>query len=292
MILRQHGLQVWEPEEPISPEEFCYQALDDVPMDVLVELHEFATGDDAAPVASAVASTGDIWAEGLPARVFLSHLHDRRQFVAQAKNCLANLGIAAFVAHDDINPSNHWRGVIKAGLASCDALVAFMDDGFHASQWCDQEVGWALGRNIPVLPVRPIGFDRSTASDGFIEEHQDLLLDKAEGYPAPWLSWEILKVLLGTNTTNAVGVRALGEALVRSSSYDRTRDLWRLIEEQSTIESDTLRRIEFAGNSNRQVYEAGYGYPSRKIPELIEELVLRHEPPPPRFAPDYGEEPF
>jgi hypothetical protein len=76
-----------------------------------------------------------------------SHVHTNRHFVGQVKRRLAERhGMDAFVAHDDIDPSKHWREVIKTGLSTCDMFVVFLDPGFHESQWCDQEVGWALAR--------------------------------------------------------------------------------------------------------------------------------------------------
>src|SRR5690606_30030135 len=105
----------------------------------------------------------------LPARAFLSHVHEERVFVGAVKEILTNrYGIDAFVAHDDIHPSKTWRSTIKTALDTCDFFVAFLHPKFHESQWCDQEVGWALSRGIPILPVHPVGFDRSTAMDGFL----------------------------------------------------------------------------------------------------------------------------
>jgi hypothetical protein len=87
-----------------------------------------------------------------PLFVFISHLYERRDFAAQLQLCLRRYGIESFVAHNDIEPSKAWRDEIKAALASCHAFVALLHDDFHKSQWCDQEVGWALARNIPLFP--------------------------------------------------------------------------------------------------------------------------------------------
>jgi hypothetical protein len=72
---------------------------------------------------------------------FLSHIRQERHLVGDVKRRLeGSYGIDAFVAHDDIHPSKTWREQIKTALASCHLFVAFLHDGFHASQWCDQEV--------------------------------------------------------------------------------------------------------------------------------------------------------
>src|ERR1043165_320621 len=47
-------------------------------------------------------------------------------------------------------------------LSTCDSLVALLHDNFHASNWTDQEIGFAMGRGVPTFAVRlgatPYGF--------------------------------------------------------------------------------------------------------------------------------------
>lgn len=78
------------------------------------------------------------------------------------KSFLGSWGISAFTAHEDIEPSREWRNEVEAGLESMDVLVAVVDPGFKESEWCAQEVGFALGRKVDVLPLRaamdPFGF--------------------------------------------------------------------------------------------------------------------------------------
>ncbi|WP_210247720.1 hypothetical protein, partial [Salinarimonas soli] len=33
------------------------------------------------------------------------------------------------------------------------AMVVFLHDGFGESKYCDQEVGWVMGRHRPILPL-------------------------------------------------------------------------------------------------------------------------------------------
>ena len=35
-----------------------------------------------------------------------------------------------------------------------DALVALLTENFHDSNWTDQEVGVAIGRDVPVITIR------------------------------------------------------------------------------------------------------------------------------------------
>jgi len=85
-------------------------------------------------------------------RLFISHTSAFHEFAsAIAKILHDRYGIDGFVAHADIEPSADWQNEIEASLKSMDALLALLTPGFSQSYWCNQEVGWALGR--PCLAV-------------------------------------------------------------------------------------------------------------------------------------------
>jgi len=93
-----------------------------------------------------------IWGES-KARVFLSHKSTIKKDAAELKGSLARCGIAAFVAHEDIEPTEQWHREIEYALSSMDALAALLTSDFHDSNWTDQEVGFALGRGVPLIPI-------------------------------------------------------------------------------------------------------------------------------------------
>lgn len=72
------------------------------------------------------------------------------------------MGIPAFVAHEDIQATREWRDEVEAGLETMEVLVAVVEPGFRESDWCAQEVGFALGKKVEVIPLRagldPFGF--------------------------------------------------------------------------------------------------------------------------------------
>ncbi|TWT44431.1 hypothetical protein RAS1_08460 [Phycisphaerae bacterium RAS1] len=91
-------------------------------------------------------------------RVFLSHKATVKVETSQLKQSLAQCGIGAFVAHEDIEPTQEWQKEIERALFSMDALVALLSADFHDSNWTDQEVGVAIGRGVPLIAVR-LGLD-------------------------------------------------------------------------------------------------------------------------------------
>lgn len=105
--------------------------------------------------------SADFWKDGY-LRVFISHLSSNRERMSALKSSLSHWGISAFIAHEDIKASREWRDEVEAGLETMDVLVAVVEPGFKESDWCAQEVGYALGRKVDIIPLRagldPFGF--------------------------------------------------------------------------------------------------------------------------------------
>jgi hypothetical protein len=221
LTLDQFGFRTYEPDkyrDDYDERSYFVQAIKEGGDDNLLALHLYLLRDDARPTPQHEADHP--W--GIqPVRVFLSHKYEDRLFAGSVKKILGDYyGIDAFVAHDDIEPSKRWRDVIKAGLATCDLLIAVLHPQFHTSQWCDQEVGWALGRNIPVAAVR---WDTATRTqDGFLEEHQDITLGATHGSGEWFLAQQIFQLALNDSRTHEKGLRALAEAFVNSFNYNNT----------------------------------------------------------------------
>lgn len=102
-----------------------------------------------------------IWGE-TGYRIFLSHKTGVKKETAGLKEKLRTFGASCFVAHEDIHPTKAWQDEIENALTTMDAFVALLTEDFHDSLWTDQEVGFALGRGVPILAVKlgkdPYGF--------------------------------------------------------------------------------------------------------------------------------------
>lgn len=175
-------------------------------------------------------------------RLFLSHVSKHKVAVSKLKDGLALHGIAAFVAHEDIEPSLQWRDEIELGLRSMHALAALVTPDFHASSWTDQEIGWALGRGILVVPIR-LGQDPY----GFAGKVQPITgnLDRLEGLAAP-----ILKSLLTNPQTHGEMRRALVTAFCEANSFSMALTLRDHVIEVTdfTEEEKTALRNACVGN--------------------------------------------
>ncbi len=293
LVLRTYGLKTYELDDQWShPSQlmYCDEQIEEAGDELLLDLHAYLLGEDAAPE---LPHEDRPWGDS-PVAVFISHRHEDAAFVGMVRDLLRDrYGIDAFVAHNDISPSRKWRDTIRAALASCDFAVAVLHEKFHESQWCDQEVGWALGRGIPVMPVRRQVF-QGERRDGFLEEHQDLVLGPAPQFGSGewWLAEQIFERVLSEPKTRERGFKALAEAFVNSFSFDSTRKLWAKVAEVENWQPEQLRRLEYAVATNRQVYEANLD--GQPIPDLVKALIERFEPPAPPAQPkqDPWEPPF
>jgi hypothetical protein len=177
-----------------------------------------------------------LWPEGR-FRLFLSHVSHHKVAVSKLKEELSLRGVAAFVAHEDIVPSLDWQREIELALRSMHALVALITSDFHASVWADQEVGWAFGRGLLVVPVR-LGTDPY----GFAGKVQGITGNLVR--PAG-LATSIVDALLANPQTHGEMRRALVAAFTGSTSFAMSLALRQHVvntEDFTEEEKDALRR--------------------------------------------------
>ena len=142
-------------------------------------------------------ATKRIWGEeGF--RLFLSHKSEVKKETAELKDQLCLFGISCFVAHEDIHPTKTWQDEIENALASMDGFIALLTAVFHASDWTDQEVGFAFARGVPIIAVR-LGKDPY----GFIGKFQGL----SSTWPAA--AEDIVKILIKNDRMFSAYIQAL-----------------------------------------------------------------------------------
>lgn len=146
---------------------YSREALSGIPLPVIARIV-----DDLglAPLLGAKAAVPpENWVGTQDFRLFISHLAKDKDKATRLKACLAAHGISGFVAHEDIHPTLEWQAEIERGLMTMDAMVAVHTVGFSSSMWCQQEVGFALGRGVKVISLK-MGEDPT----GFISKRQAL----------------------------------------------------------------------------------------------------------------------
>ena len=96
-------------------------------------------------------------------RIFLSHRDKHKGVAHRLAEALEPFGISSFVAHDAIKPMREWEKEILNALMTMEVMVVLLTDDFHESEWTNQEIGFALGKGIPIICIKagttdPCGF--------------------------------------------------------------------------------------------------------------------------------------
>jgi hypothetical protein len=201
-------------------------------------------------------ATKRLWAED-HFRLFLSHKDAVKREAAELRDKLKYFGISAFVAHADIHPTKEWQDEIENALATMDGFIALMTQDFHDSYWTDQEVGYALARGVPIIPVR-MGRDPY----GFLGKFQALTT-----------SWElapegIVKLLINNDRM----LSAYLKALCGCPTFDIANDLSRILPAISSLTDTQIEDLLEAFNSNGQL-QGSYGFNGTK-PTIYGEGLL------------------
>lgn len=242
LMLRQSGLptsSAWDGDDRYR---YCVEMLQHGRDDVLVDLDTYLHGPTDASPDDAPWRTPDL-------RLFLSHSSRHNAGAAQLKRALAHYGIEGFVAHEDIQPNREWQRVIEAALRSCDGCVALLHREFPASNWCDQEVGFALCRNVPVVPVQ---FGRQPY--GFLGKVQSL---PGTDVKPDDLARRVARSLLLDPRTGASLTDRMVHQFVCAHSFGQANTLSTLLAvDAPRITADQMATLRAAQKVNRQVASA------------------------------------
>jgi len=184
-----------------------------------------------------------LWTPGY-LRLFLSHKAHYKKQASQFKEAMDYYGVS-----EDIEPTKEWQSEIERALFSMDALVALMTKDFADSRWTDQEIGVAIGRQVPVIPIR-LGTDPY----GFIGKYQAV---SGIGKGTKNLAKAVYDVLWTKAPLRARLTESLVSRFETSENYYHANVLMEILEERITNASpDIIERLERAPQQNLQVSKA------------------------------------
>lgn len=262
LVLRTYGLDTLPEYEGPTLHDILGNATDEQILE-LAEYFGLETPDVQAPEAR-VATVRS----AQPLFIFASHLSSQRQFLGHVRQELESFGITLFVAHDSIPDDAAWQHEIEKALDEADAGLVFLHPGFKESDWCPQEVGWLLGRHVPVIPLNfgitpygPLGKLQARPEKSLIPQ---VLADK------------LLERLTKQESLQDGLVASLVKAMRTSGSFNRTDRIWKHLRE---LECDASLSAELlaAAKSNDQIYRAGSALDDTSYPRAIV-AYLRKQP--------------
>lgn len=248
----------WEHDDD---NEYIISRLRDAEDDVITELRSYLDGQGASV---AVPDSGGPWRDG-EIRVFLTHTHPNKVLANDVRERLQLYGIDVFVAHETIEVSKAWQEEIELALATCDALAALVTKDLINSPYCDQEIGFAMGRGVVVIPIR-----QEADPHGFIAKYQG-----APGGQGHYAHWTVANGIFNALVKNPKTKNMMGPSVARryctSRSFDNARENTQyLIEMPRAMWTDQMvEDVERAGAENSQL-EQGVWIPTQQpIPEFV-----------------------
>ncbi len=196
-------------------------------------------------------------------KIFLSHISSFKKEAAELQNQLEYFGLSAFVAHEDIEPTKEWQAEIEVALETMDGLVALLSPGFHKSKWTDQEIGFAIGKGVPIVPIR---FDLDPY--GFIGKYQGL---QGSGKSLKVVAKKLIEILLKNKIAQEKVIRNLVSNFIKSSSFAESKEKMEIISKTTYMPKILIRFLLKSIEDNIQIKES-WGVPE-KINELKEKFI-------------------
>ena len=200
-------------------------------------------------------------------RIFVSHSAAARGTFEELEAAFATLGANFFLAHDDIEGGEEWRAALLRALSSMDALVTIHSAGFAQSAWTNQEVGYALARDVPIVPIL-----NGDVPAGFLSQIQGFRWQAGQ-------EAQLARTIFARLNLNEALQPKLGEGLAnmlkRSGSYGESDRIVDALSMCQRFSERALRAINLACSFNDQVHHSGAETVlSARLEELGYQLVL------------------
>ena len=103
--------------------------------------------------------------------IFLSYSTNDKKLAHTLKEGLEFYGVEAFLAHDDIKPTEEWQDRILEELNSSQVFIPLLTKDFLQSLWTDQETGIAIAKEQLIIPLKV-----TKDPHGFVSRYQALKL--------------------------------------------------------------------------------------------------------------------
>jgi len=174
-------------------------------------------------------------------RVFVSHAPGDVDVVESLFRSVRNLPFDVHVAAEEVEPGRS-REHLKGRLNECDVTVVVVTEAAASNQWINQEIGYAVARGVPIVPV----FERQGDLGGYLRGIDGVALDR-ESMDAT--VFNLLSRLrselapLGSLSTPKWYVRfpcnagSCGEPVTLTIDQ-RQKELWRLHDHGRTVHAD------------------------------------------------------
>lgn len=192
-----------------------------------------------------------IWKPGL-IRLFISHRDEYKRAATDLSEALEVYGISSFVAHETIEPTKEWRREIMNGLETMEIMLVFLTDNFAQSIWTNQEIGFALGKGVPIISLKLEKHD----PPGFISHEQALRGSLSNPAASAKQVQKLVAEKLGRRDRIQASILS---AFLAAPDWNEARDRFDYMSETvEKLDDKELNEIIQGFYKNSQLYEASY----------------------------------
>lgn len=177
-------------------------------------------------------------------KLFISHKHSIQKECKIFSGKLKSFNIECFVAHDSVTVTKPWQESIENALQTCDGLLAVLTKDFYDSEWTEQEVGAAIGRNIDTFSL-----NLGSNPNGFLNKFQSIPYKNLETDYKQILSYLIENENILTN---------LIELLDSSVDYHIINEIYEVLDmkQKQIISEIHTENLINAFNNNKYISES------------------------------------
>lgn len=214
-----------------------------VPAEYINAVHFEFSGETEEPIDGE--SINRIWKRHA-IKLFVSHRDTDKIAAHQLAEKLEKFGVSSFVAHDSIEPDEEWQREIEKALQSMDVMLALITENFFDSAWTNQEIGFALGRGIPVISLKVAKKDPI----GFIGRRQAIKCPATDLDKASQEVWSTIQKRLENSETIEA---ALVNQFVNARSFENAKETFEALKNIVPLSPNQVDVIATAFNTNSQL---------------------------------------
>jgi len=105
-------------------------------------------------------------------QVFVSHAPADLETVQELFASIRNLPFGVYVAMEEVEPGRS-RHNLEGRIRNSDVLVAVLTERAATNQWVNQEVGYAIAKGIPVVPL----YENDSYRGGYVDRVEGVAID-------------------------------------------------------------------------------------------------------------------
>ena len=106
-------------------------------------------------------------------QIYVSHAPDDLDLVQELFSTVKNFPFGVHIALEEVE-SGRSRKRLEGRLSNSDVVVAVLTDGTADNQWINQDIGYALAKGIPVIPL----YDHQRHGGGYLTDVDGVKIDR------------------------------------------------------------------------------------------------------------------